>query len=250
MRIAFYVSGNATIFSKVMKECNEHILKTIKVVFSEDKSTNYLVDDLKAYDIAYHFCDYNSLNGNKNLEMSDNLLKVLNDNSIDYMFSTGRHILKGELLKKYKFRMINFHPSILPQYPGGRKLKSIDWAISENVSVLGNTAHFIDEGVDTGPIIMQNVMSRKCFDEYGYYGIMNSQVELFKRVYRLLDEDRIHVDDDGNVHIDSASYDNIMYIPQIEWTDSDDSKSLQAINRPLSQKHRGGGKYSEEVIVA
>lgn len=144
--------------------------------------------------------------------MSDKWLELLIENNVDYGFCFGRHILKGELLNKYKFRIVNFHPAILPQFRG---VKAIDQALAENVNVLGNTAHFIDEGVDTGPIIAQNVMSRKVFDKYGYRGVLDTQVDLFWLVYKWLNENRVHVNDDGVVEIDGASYDEVMYFPKI-----------------------------------
>lgn len=102
--------------------------------------------------------------GKKNLELSNNLLQVLREYEIDYCFSFGAHILKGKLLEEYENRIINFHPSLLPAYPG---IKSIDRAIADKVNLLGNTVHFIDAGMDTGPIIMQSVIPSVAFYEGG-----------------------------------------------------------------------------------
>ena len=212
MRIAFYVSGKANVLRQIIQKSPQDLLKNIAFVFSEDANTNYLEDLLKQNGIAYHFYEYKKFTGDKNLALSDKLLELLLENNVDYAFSTGGHILKGELLNKYKFRIVNLHPSILPQFRG---VKAIDQALAENVSVLGNTAHFIDEGVDTGPIIAQNVMSRKVFDKYGYRGVLDTQVELFWLVYKWLNENRVHVNDDGVVEIDGASYDEVMYFPKI-----------------------------------
>ena len=215
MRIAFYVSGKANVLRQIIQKSPQDLLKNIAFVFSEDANTNYLEDLLKQNGIAYHFYEYKKFTGDKNLALSDKLLELLLENNVDYAFSTGGHILKGELLNKYKFRIVNLHPSILPQFRGIKPMLPIDRALAENVSVLGNTAHFIDEGVDTGPIIAQNVMSRKVFDKYGYRGVLDTQVELFWLVYKWLNENRVHVNDDGVVEIDGASYDEVMYFPKI-----------------------------------
>lgn len=167
---------------------------------------------LEPHGISYYLYDYRNLTGDKNLSLSNRLLELLIESNSDYCFCFGRHILKGDLLKKYALRIINFHPSILPQFRG---VKAIDQALKAGVSVLGNTAHFIDENVDTGPIIAQNVMSKKRFDKYGYDGILDSQFELFQLVYKLLNQNRIRVNDEGIVEIEDASYDEIMYIPNI-----------------------------------
>ena len=212
MKIAFYVSGKANRLRQIIKKSDQSLLENISFVFSEDTSTVDLQEILKPHGISYCLYDYRSLTGDKNLSLSNRLLELLIESNSDYCFCFGRHILKGDLLKKYALRIINFHPSILPQFRG---VKAIDQALKEGVSVLGNTAHFIDENVDTGPIIAQNVMSKKRFDKYGYDGILDSQFELFQLVYKLLNQNRIHVNDKGIVEIEGASYDDIMYIPNI-----------------------------------
>ena len=212
MRIAFYISGRANVFRQIIKRSPEHLLESVSFVFSEDSTTNDIEDLLKPHNIDYHFCEYKKFIGDKNLALSDKWLELLLKNNVDYGFCFGRHILKGDLLDKYKLRIVNFHPAILPQFRG---VKAIDQALEENVNVLGNTAHFIDEGVDTGPIIAQNVMSRKRFDKYGYRGVLDTQVELFWLVYKLLDKNLVHVNSEGNVEIDGASYDEVMYFPKI-----------------------------------
>lgn len=212
MRIAFYISDKANVVRQIIQKSPQDLLKNIAFVFSEDATTNYFEDLLKPHGIAYHFYEYKKFIGNKSLALSDKLLELLLENNVDYGFCFGRHILKGELLNKYKFHIVNFHPAILPQFRG---VKAIDQALAENVNVLGNTAHFIDENVDTGPIIAQNVMSRKVFDNYGYRGVLDTQIELFWLVYKLLNENRVHVNDDGVVKIDGASYDEVMYLPKI-----------------------------------
>ncbi len=61
-------------------------------------------------------------------------------------------ILSPEFIKKFKNRILNIHPSILPAFPG---LDAQRQAIEAGVSHSGCTVHFVDEGVDTGPIIVQ-----------------------------------------------------------------------------------------------
>ena len=140
MKIAFYISGKANVFRQIIKKAPQDLLKNIPFVFSEDSENNdieILLNELHgAEEIKYCFCDYKKLTGDKNLALSDKLLELLLENNVDYVFSTGRHILKGDLLKKYKLRIINFHPSILPQFRGIKPMLPIDRALAENVSVL------------------------------------------------------------------------------------------------------------------
>jgi len=67
-------------------------------------------------------------------------------------------ILSPEFIKKFKNRILNIHPSILPAFPG---LDAQRQAIESGVSHSGCTVHFVDEGVDTGPIIVQETVKIK-----------------------------------------------------------------------------------------
>ena len=67
-------------------------------------------------------------------------------------------ILSPEFIKKFKNKILNIHPSILPAFPG---LDAQRQAIEAGVSHSGCTVHFVDEGVDTGPIIVQETVKIK-----------------------------------------------------------------------------------------
>lgn len=61
-------------------------------------------------------------------------------------------LLSGEFIARFRHRVINVHPALLPAFPG---LDAVGQAIEHGVRVTGVTVHFVDEGVDTGPILMQ-----------------------------------------------------------------------------------------------
>lgn len=67
-------------------------------------------------------------------------------------------IISPEFIRKYKNRMINIHPAILPSFPG---LHAQRQALEYGSKYSGCTVHFVDEGVDTGPIILQAVVKVK-----------------------------------------------------------------------------------------
>ncbi|MBZ4664229.1 MAG: purN [Caloramator sp.] len=70
-------------------------------------------------------------------------------------------ILKGDILKDYKDRIINLHPSLLPKFGGvGMYGDNVHRAVLDNrEKITGCTVHFVDEGVDTGRIILQRTVS-------------------------------------------------------------------------------------------
>ena len=61
-------------------------------------------------------------------------------------------LLSAEFVRRFRNRIVNVHPALLPSFPG---LDAIGQALEHGVSVTGVTVHFVDEGVDSGPIILQ-----------------------------------------------------------------------------------------------
>ena len=67
-------------------------------------------------------------------------------------------IISPEFVKKYKNRIINIHPALLPSFPG---LNSQKQALDYGAKYSGCTVHFVDAGMDTGPVIIQSVVEIK-----------------------------------------------------------------------------------------
>jgi phosphoribosylglycinamide formyltransferase-1 len=64
-------------------------------------------------------------------------------------------LLTPDFLNRFPGRVINVHPALLPAFPG---LRAIEQAVAYGVKVFGVTIHFVDEGVDSGPIILQRAL--------------------------------------------------------------------------------------------
>lgn len=77
----------------------------------------------------------------------------LEDRGVELVALAGyMRILPAWFVALYRWRILNIHPSLLPAFPG---LRAPDQAIAYGVKVSGCTVHFVDEGTDTGPIILQ-----------------------------------------------------------------------------------------------
>jgi phosphoribosylglycinamide formyltransferase-1 len=64
-------------------------------------------------------------------------------------------LLSPEFLRRFAGRVINVHPALLPAFPG---LRAVEHALEYGVKVFGVTVHFVDEGIDTGPVILQRAV--------------------------------------------------------------------------------------------
>jgi phosphoribosylglycinamide formyltransferase-1 len=77
----------------------------------------------------------------------------LEDQGVDLIVLAGfMEILGDEFIRRFEGRIVNVHPSLLPAFPG---VRAIEQALEHGVKVMGVTVHFVDEHVDSGPIILQ-----------------------------------------------------------------------------------------------
>ena len=80
----------------------------------------------------------------------------LREHSVELVVLAGyMQLLSDEFLRAFPERVINVHPALLPAFPG---LEAVDQALAYGVKVFGVTVHFVDEGVDTGPVILQRAI--------------------------------------------------------------------------------------------
>lgn len=184
-KYAFYCSGEA---SRIIKFYNEYNLVDYPISFVYYDGDNVkTLETLKTLFSDKLITKQSQPIISSNL-ISDILLYLLQKHQVDYLYCFGSKILKSPLIFIYKNKIINFHPSLLPAFPG---INSIDQALSSSVQLLGNTAHFIDEGTDTGPIIMQSLISRSIYKTYE--SVLGLQIKMLNIIWHLLDENKIKV---------------------------------------------------------
>jgi len=83
-------------------------------------------------------------------------IQALQAAEVDLVVLAGfMRILKGEFLRAFAQRVVNIHPALLPSFPG---LEAWKQALDYGVKVTGVTVHFVDQGVDTGPILAQQTV--------------------------------------------------------------------------------------------
>ena len=97
---------------------------------------------------------------NKRIQYDKKIIKELEKNGVTprnglVCLAGFMRIISPHFIKKYKNRIFNIHPALLPAYPG---LNAQKQAIQNGAKVSGCTVHFVDEGVDSGPIILQSVV--------------------------------------------------------------------------------------------
>lgn len=120
-------------------------------------------------------------------------IAALREAKVDLIVLAGfMRILKGEFLRAFAGRVINIHPSLLPSFPG---LAAWKQALDYGVKVTGCTVHFVDQGVDTGPIIAQQtvpVLDHDTADTL-HARIQEAEHQLYPTAIRLLAEGKLAV---------------------------------------------------------
>jgi phosphoribosylglycinamide formyltransferase-1 len=115
-------------------------------------------------------------------------------------------LLSPEFVERFRNRVINVHPALLPAFPG---IDAVQQAIDHGSKITGVTVHFVDEGVDSGPIIMQRpvpVAVSRDWDETEK-AIHATEHALLPETIRLIAAGRIRIDEANPrlVHIDPES---------------------------------------------
>jgi phosphoribosylglycinamide formyltransferase-1 len=81
----------------------------------------------------------------------------LEERGVDLVVLAGfMELLEVAFIRRFRGRIVNVHPSLLPAFPG---VRAIEQALEHGVKVMGVTVHYVDEGVDSGPIILQEAFA-------------------------------------------------------------------------------------------
>ncbi|MBR4026519.1 MAG: phosphoribosylglycinamide formyltransferase [Lachnospiraceae bacterium] len=166
LKIAVCVSGGGTNLQAIIDAiANKTITNAeISVVISNNKNA-YALERAKNHNIE-SICispkDYET-----RTEFNADFLCKLDSYEVDLVVLAGfLVVIPEEMIAKYRNRIINVHPSLIPAFcgTGYYGLKVHEGALARGVKVTGATVHFVDEGTDTGPIILQKAVEIQAGD--------------------------------------------------------------------------------------
>ncbi|MEH7117565.1 phosphoribosylglycinamide formyltransferase [Neobacillus vireti] len=150
-KIAVFASGNGSNFQAIIDVVTSGELAAEISVLICDKPGAYAVERANEAGIP-SFVFQAKVYPSKE-EYEEAILKELNKYDVDFIVLAGYMRLIGTtLLSAYQGRIVNIHPSLLPAFPGK---DAIGQALAAKAKWSGVTIHYVDEGMDTGPIIIQ-----------------------------------------------------------------------------------------------
>jgi len=154
INIGVLASGRGTNLQAIIEAIEEGKIKgEIKVVVSDNPNAHAL-KRAQQYLIDTRYIDFKEF---KNREEYDKeIIKTLKEKKIDLVVLAGHmRILGPYFIRTYKNKIMNIHPALLPSFPG---LNAQKQAVEYGIKISGCTVHFVDEGVDSGPIILQKAV--------------------------------------------------------------------------------------------
>ncbi|SEQ59206.1 phosphoribosylglycinamide formyltransferase [Piscibacillus halophilus] len=149
-RVAVFASGSGSNFESIVQASKNDESYEVVLLFSDQPNAYALkrAETLGVEAESFSLKDYPD-----KLAYEADVLALLIRKRIDFIVLAGYMRLIGStLLNHYSGQIVNIHPSLLPQFPG---LNAIGQALEAGVTETGVTIHFVDEGMDTGPIIRQ-----------------------------------------------------------------------------------------------
>jgi len=193
IKIGVLVSGRGSNLQAVIDNIEQGRLSAEVAVVISDQSDAFALERARTHNIAAVHVSGRGYKGRR--EEYDNLLvQELRKYGVDLVILAGfMRIITGVLVQAFPNRIMNIHPALLPSFPG---LHVQQAAIEHGVKFSGCTVHFVDEGMDTGPIIIQAVVPVLDGDSPDTLAarILKQEHKIFSRAIQLFAEGRLKVE--------------------------------------------------------
>lgn len=187
--VAVFVSGSGTNLQAIIDARIEAANLAVVVC---NKPEAYAIERAKKNNIPIELVNHKDFETREDFEKE--IISRLEKYNIELVVLAGfMRVLTPYFVRQFKYRIINLHPALLPSFPG---INSAKQALDYGVKFTGCTVHFVDEGVDTGPIIIQAVVSisEEDTEETLLEKIHKEEHRIFPEAVRLLCEGRLRID--------------------------------------------------------
>ena len=196
LKLAILISGRGSNMQAILNSIKKQSIPINPVIVISNKPTARGLRIAKRYGVKTEIIESKEFQGSR-WEYDQKIIDVLSRYRITpknglICLAGFMRILSPEFIKKYKNRILNIHPAILPAFPG---LDAQKRAIDSGVKYSGCTVHFVDEGVDTGQIIVQEVVKVRSDDteETLAKRILAKEHKAYPKAIRLVAEKKIKI---------------------------------------------------------
>ena len=191
-KIAVLVSGGGSNLQSIIDAVEEGYLNIRIAVVLSNKEEAYGLSRARDHGIPTEIVRHGDFENRESFESK--LIDVLDGYGVDLVVLAGfMRVLTPLFVGHYNQRIMNIHPAILPSFPGTHAQKQ---ALDYGVRFSGCTTHFVDEGTDTGPIIIQAVVPVLPEDTEESLGsrILKEEHRIFPESLKLWSEERLVIE--------------------------------------------------------
>ncbi|HEU4467424.1 MAG TPA: phosphoribosylglycinamide formyltransferase [Nitrososphaeraceae archaeon] len=195
INLGILISGRGSNMESILNFLKENNIADIcpKIVISSKPEAEGLKKASK-YGVPTRVVSNNS----KGWDYDSEIINILQEHDVNpenglVCLAGYMRLLSPEFVRKYKMRIMNIHPSLLPSFPG---LNSQKKALDYGVKVTGCTVHFVDEGLDSGPVIAQKhvaVLDNDTFETLSERILIQEHI-LYPNCVKLFSEKRLLVE--------------------------------------------------------
>jgi len=192
LKIAVLASGRGSNFEAIVRAAESGILPGAVALLVTDRADARAVDIAREHRVDAVCLDPREHPGRESHEKQ--VIAVLDERQIELVCLAGyMRILSAAFVRHFEGRLLNIHPSLLPSFPGLRAQRQ---ALEYGVKVTGATVHFVDEGVDTGPIVLQAAVPIVPGDteETLAARILREEHRIYPEAIRLFAAGRLHLE--------------------------------------------------------
>jgi phosphoribosylglycinamide formyltransferase-1 len=195
LRIGVIGSGSGTNFASIAESIADGSLSGVEIglVISDNEDAKIL-ERARSFSIPAVYLPADAYKTKLDGAQEQAYIQALQDAHVDYVVLAGfMRMVKPGLLEAFAGYILNIHPALLPAFPG---LESWKQALDYGAKFSGCTVHFVDAGMDTGPIIAQAVVAVLDDDtpETLHARIQEEEHALYPHVLQLIADDRLEVD--------------------------------------------------------
>jgi len=189
INIGVLASGRGTNLQAIIEAVKEGKIEgRISIVISDNRDA-FALKRAKQNNIETEYINFKSFKNRKDYDKE--IMECLKEKDIDLVVLAGyMRILSPYFIRTYKNRIINIHPALLPSFPG---LHAQRQAVEYGVKISGCTVHFVDEGIDSGPVILQKAVEVKDNDteESLAERILKEEHQIYPRAIQLFCQGRL-----------------------------------------------------------
>jgi len=192
IKLGVLASGSGTNLEAIAQAIESGGVPASIVVLLSDNSEAFALERARRRGIPTRVVELKDLSDRAAFDHA--VLEALLEAGVELIVLAGYMKLVGnEIIEAYRGRIMNIHPALLPSFPGEHGVRD---ALEHGVKVSGVTVHFVDEGLDTGPIIIQEAVPVEEEDDEAslHNRIHLAEYRVYPQAIRLFAEGRLVVE--------------------------------------------------------